>query len=466
MLRFFFKQIIIVFFISFCSAVSAVDVPIYDFSLTPYSQNSNDYLPSDSDDYSTPLLSEQYQKLQLKQFYNHYYASDSRGLSPWNVHLIKSVLPIVKTTELQLLDKFNNQGKAPIDRHYGANFKEKSAIWWNKIKQNMGLEALASSEFKKENKAIAITNTLARALPDFAPDFYYFSLPGQGFPFDNLQESAIWAGTPLYVLTNSQDKAWSLVLTPDAYFAWVKSNDIARVSAQFINQWQQAAQKGLAAVTKTEASIVDVNQNFLFSGYIGAVFPLGEQQGAKTAIFIPVKNKHNQAVITTAFIDSESATLMPLIASKENFVKIIKQLKNRTYGWGSLFFFNDCSQEMKSLFTPFGIWLPRNSGAQGKLTPSLDLSKNTMDERLATLKAQGHPLMTLVYIRGHVMLYVGNKQFTNQDSEAISYQNIWGLSPKSRDKRYVIGQSVFFRFLNTSLKIRTLIHKRIHPILG
>ncbi|ARG97322.1 SH3 domain-containing protein [Legionella micdadei] len=431
----------------FYSLAFAIDVPIYDFPLESYSQNSNDYVPMNSDDYSASILTEHYQKLQLQQFYNHYYASDAQGLSPWSEQMVRSVLPIVKKIEQQILDDFNNQNKSPIERHYSENFKEKNQLWWNKIKRNMALEALESSSYNEEKKAIAVANTLARALPDAAPDFYHVSLPGQGFPFDNLQESAIWAGTPLYVFSTSQDKAWSLVLTPDAYFAWVKSNDIAYASHPFINQWQQAAQKNLVAITKTEASIVDSNDNYRFTGYVGAVFPLAQRNTRKTSIFIPVKNEHNQAVIKAAVVHSQDAEIMPLPASKKNLVKIIRQLKNRPYGWGSTFFFNDCSQEMKSIFTPFGIWLPRNSGAQGKLNSSLDLSQEDVDKRLAILKEKGHPLMTLIYIGGHVMLYVGNKKLNNQETEAVSYQNVWGLSPKSRDKRYVIGQSAYLPLL-------------------
>lgn len=31
-----------------------------------------------------------------------------------------------------------------------------------------------------------------------------------------------------------------------------------------------------------------------------------------------------------------------------------------------MYFYNDCTAELKNLFTPFGIWLPRNSGAQAE----------------------------------------------------------------------------------------------------
>lgn len=420
----------------------AIDVPIYDFPISAYSQNSNDYVSPETDDYGKSLLSPEYQTRQLKQFFNHYYSSNPQGLSPWSEQMVISVLPLVQKIESEILDDFNNQNKSNEEKHYAENFKEHDQIWWKKIKENMNLNSLAASEFKEENRAISITNTSARALPDGAPDFFHASLPGQGFPFDNLQESAIWAGTPLYVLSVSRDKAWSLVLTPDGYFSWVKSNDIAYASSDFIQKWQQTAYRGLVAITQTEASIVDERQHFLLTGYIGSVFPLFKQTKQKTYLFIPVKNKHNQATIKLGIVDNSAGNKMPLPASAQNIVKIIDQLKNRPYGWGGAFFFNDCSQEMKSIFTPFGIWLPRNSAQQAGLSSSVDLSKNTIDERLSLIKEKGHPLTTLIYIRGHVMLYVG----TNKD-DAITYQNAWGMSPENRDKRYIIGQSLFIPLL-------------------
>ncbi|MDR3442048.1 MAG: SH3 domain-containing protein [Legionella sp.] len=435
------KFIITPFVFLYFSACSAMEVPIYDFPVT-YSQNANDYLSPEGEDYSKTLLSPEYQNLQLKQFYNHYYSSDAQGLSPWSRQMVASALPLMKIVAPEILEDFNNQNKSNENKHYAENFKEHDQTWWSRIRDNMDLSVLASSEFKEENRAISVANTHARALPDSAPDFFHASVPGQGFPFDNLQESAIWAGTPLYVFSMSKDKAWSLVLTPDGYFAWVKSNDIAYVSSGFINQWQTAAQHSLIAVTQTEASIVDEQQQFQFSAYIGAVFPMIERNSQQTSILIPVKNSHNQAMIKTGIINTTASNIMPLTASPKNLVKIINQLKNRPYGWGGAFFFNDCSQEMKSIFTPFGIWLPRNSAQQARLSSTLDLSKNNVDERIGLLKEKGHPLMTIIYIGGHVMLYVGNK-----DSGTITYQNVWGMSPESRDKRYVIGQSLFFPLL-------------------
>ena len=442
------RFIIFLFFNTFLSLSLAIEVPIYDFSIKAYPQNSNYYISPTSKDYSTSLLKPEYQAAQLEQFYNHYYATDPiKGLSPWSESLVRSILPLVQKLQLENLIAFDNQNKDFMQKHYGENFKEQGENWLTNIRNNMDINRLESLVFNEENRAIAINNTLARVLPESAPDFFHFSLAGQGFPFDNLQESAVWAGTPLYIISMSNDKVWSLVLTPDAYFAWVKNNDIASVSSEFISQWQTAAQKGLVAITKTAVSITDSQQHTQFTGYIGAVFPLVKRNEQETSFLIPGKNHQHQAEIIVGFVNKNAASQMPMTASKKNMVKIIKQLQNRPYGWGGAYFFNDCSQELKSLFTPFGIWLPRNAAQQAELSPSLDLSKNSIDERISLLKKKGHPLMTIVYIGSHVMLYIGNKDRGNNELEIITYQNRWGLSPKNGDKRYVIGQSLFFPLL-------------------
>lgn len=427
----------------------AIDVPIYDFSIARYSQNVEEYLVPTDKDYRLPLLPYRYQVAHLKQFYNHYFASDEEGLSPWSETLVRALLPRVSRIENDILNEFENANKAPLEQHYGENFKPHPESWLNKIMQNMDLPVLDSLEYKKGNRAISIHNTFARALPSAAPDFYHFSLPGQGFPFDNLQESAIWAGTPLYVLSVTKDKAWSLVVTPDAYFAWVNSNDIAYTSKEFIANWQYAAKKGLLAITETGVSIFNSEGQFQFKGYIGAVFPLAESTKGRFSILIPGKAANQQATLVTGIIAKKSGHVMPLVASKKTLADLISQLQNRPYGWGGAFFYNDCSQELKSLFTPLGIWLPRNSAQQSKLSTTEDLTKHSLNDRLAMLKAKGHPFMTIIYIGGHVMLYLGTTKAGSQESEAMTYQNVWGLSPATKDKRYVIGQSLFLPLLKS-----------------
>lgn len=130
------KRLITFSLMLFFSLSYAVEVPIYDFSIKAYTQNTNDYLPSDSADYEVSLLKPDYQAAQLQQFYKHYYATDAQALSPWSEQMVKSILPVVKKIELQILDDFDNQNKTGTDRHYAENFKEHDESWLNQIKQN------------------------------------------------------------------------------------------------------------------------------------------------------------------------------------------------------------------------------------------------------------------------------------------------------------------------------------------
>lgn len=420
----------------------AMDVPIEDFSLEPYPQSVAQHVYTSDNEDTKPVIKPEIQTKQLAEFYRHNYSTAEDSLSPWGESLIKALLPLASHIEQRTLDEYNNEGLSSQQQHYGENFKLHDLKWWTALQNKMQLSSLEQQHYTKANRAIAISNTLARNLPDQAPDFFHASLPGQGFPFDNIQDASIWVGTPLYVLSTTTDNAWSLVLTPEAYITWVKSQDIAFVSDEFIQTWQRAAHEGLIAITHTEASILDQDEHFQFSGYIGAVFPYSSSHSDKTHILIPIKKAKNQADIHIATVATSAAARMPLLATRTNIGQLIQELQNRPYGWGGAYFFNDCSQELKNLFTPLGIWLPKNSAKQSHAGPSIDLSNASVHERLTTLTAKGHPLATLIYIKGHIMLYTGNEQ-----GVAMTYQNIWGLSPESHDKRYVIGQSLFLPLL-------------------
>jgi len=76
----------------------------------------------------------------------------------------------------------------------------------------------------------------------------------------------------------------------------------------------------------------------------------------------------------------------------------------------------------------------------------VDLSSDTPAQRLDYLVSHGQPYRTLIYIGGHVMLYLGN---TTRGGHAVPvvYQDIWGLRPADDSRRAVIGGSVIMPLL-------------------
>lgn len=428
------------------------------FPLKNYDQDIFTWIKSSNENYDKPVITNTKNRLDI--FYKHYIGASS----PWDKNYINEIFRQAKTNEikaieLDVINTFNNEKKPKSEIGYGVNFRPYSKNWIETITNNINLSQFANMRYNENNRAIAIENLYARALPTNDPYFYSFKIAGQGYPFDNLQISALWAGTPIYILGVSHDRAWSLVVTPD-YIGWVKSSGIARTNNSFIKTWANAAQKRLAAITHTKTSIVDTNHVYRFLAYVGAVFPVTDENSNRFKIMIPVADAKQQAVINYAYVGKNDATIIPLTPSPHNFSKIISTLLGRPYGWGNLLFNNDCSSELKSLFTPFGIWLPRHSSEQiyaGKIT---DLGKLSPAKRIHTLMEQGQAFTTLIYTDNHIILFIGN--FPNPNSKEhelmpMTFQDKWGLKPKDHSRRAIIGKSVLFPILERYPEDRSLL---------
>ncbi|MHB1949219.1 MAG: SH3 domain-containing protein [Gammaproteobacteria bacterium] len=419
------------------------------FPLKNYNQTLSDWIKPEDPNYDTPLMPSVVQQQRLANFYKHTYGASS----PWNPDYVKKILQAskpddLKTNEEALIQLFNNKNKKAKEIGYGENFQPYTEDWINNIAANINLAQFDSLQYDAKNRAIAIDNLYARVLPTDDVFFFHYKIAGQGYPFDNLQISALWAGAPVYILTQTQDHAWSLVITSD-YIGWVKSSGLARVSDSFIKTWVTQAFKQLAAITHTKTSILDSNDVFRFSAYVGSVFPVAES--AKTLkIMIPVADAKQQAVIEYAVVSNSDAAILPIAPTRHNFSRIISTLLGRPYGWGNLYFYNDCSSELKSLMTPFGIWLPRHSSDQvyaGKFT---DLSKESPKDRIEYLMERGQAFTTIVYIDGHILLFIGNFPDPNSAKHRLipmTFQNMWGLKPDPSIRRAVIGKSVLFPML-------------------
>jgi len=74
----------------------------------------------------------------------------------------------------------------------------------------------------------------------------------------------------------------------------------------------------------------------------------------------------------------------------------------------------------------------------------VDLGGLGLQERLAALAEVGRPYRSLLWIEGHVMLYLGPLGDPARPG-FMTYQNLWGLRPKEGpDFRAVVGGSVLF----------------------
>jgi hypothetical protein len=264
----------------------------------------------------------------------------------------------------------------------------------------------------------------------------------------------VWAGTPVYILQETRDGAWAKVQTPDCH-GWIPSQALARVGPAFLAAWRQAvAQRGLTAVVATGVPVTDRHGVVRFQTYVGAAFPSGADEGGRSGILIPGRDPGTgMAMAETGFLPPGAGAGQPWACTPRHMAQLWKTLLGRPYGWGNLGFDNDCSGELKAFFTPFGLWLPRHSSEQIRSGWSTDLSGLDLAARIQQVRALGHPGLSLLWLEGHIMLYLGPLDYRTADGRAakgfMTYQNLWGLRPTTGPAyRKIVGGSVLFPVLD------------------
>lgn len=391
-----YKQILLIFVITLLFSACSIKEPIVlqvknsDIEVLATTANDNSF--------NSEIVS--------KDFFDKYF-------KPWN-----STKVSYPKIEAMWGQSYKNK-KVYLENHQLA-----TASWFDKQIEN--------SNFDDYNilakKAITLKNVNIRVIPTNSPMFYDPTQPGEGFPFDYNQNSSLKINTPLIVSHLSKDRAWAYVES-STVGGWVEIGTIAFVDNDFIQEF------------KTSNYFVSVKEKFpiydpIFREYIkvATIFP------KKNNKYIIAKRDDNQnAYISFIDLNSDEVESMPLAFNSENRIKIAKQLIDEPYGWGGLLNNRDCSSFTEDYFATFGKFLHRNSKAQLSNGKYLDMSKLTNSEKKEFMKNNGVPFSTLVYLKGHIMLYIGIKE-----NEPLVLHNMWSVRLKDSDGRkyrHIIGKA-------------------------
>lgn len=435
------------------SAPHAYIDPIGLFPMDRYDQNVDHWIDPASPSYDTPFLSAAEQRAHWDAYLARYFGTRERDPSPWNPAFIDRRLygnggANIVDLQLRRVSKYDNEGRASRKVGYGQNYRAHTAPWIDDIERNMNLQQFAQApRYRPQARAIATDALLVRELPTMDPSFYSHRLAGEGYPFDNLQISSVRPGTPLYVLGWSVDGAWAYVQTPEVQ-GWVPASGVGSVDDAFIAAWSHRPPDAWGVVIAASTGVRDVNDVFRFAATAGTLLPLARHPSPSSQydVLVPARDVDGRAVVREARLPGTVLAPAPLAATPRHLARLLKSLIGRPYGWGNMNFYNDCSSELQSIFSAFGVWLPRHSSSQMSAGDMTDLSADTPAQRLDYLLSHGKPMRTLVYIGGHVMLYLGN---TTREGRTVPlvYQDIWGMRPADNSRRAVIGGSVVFPLL-------------------
>jgi len=284
-------------------------------------------------------------------------------------------------------------------------------------------------------RAITIRVTALRVVPTFRPFYLSFEKAGEGFPFDYAQESGLDANVPVAVIHYTKDKSWALVETGELT-GWVPCQDLARVSR---TQARIYKSKKLGVVVRDNVPLHDRHGNYTGVLKIGMVLPT-DFTGKHPVVLIAKRQDNGAAFFEWIGCSTNAVVPQPLPLSSRNLAMIADRMMGQNYGWGDLFGDRDCASLVQDLYVPFGIWLPRNGNDQGQFGGTyFSLKDLGSDQKEQFILANGIPFGTLLWLKGHIMVYAGK-----YNGRALVFHNIWGIRTKldGKEGRFVIGKAV------------------------
>ncbi|MDD4701855.1 MAG: SH3 domain-containing protein, partial [Desulfovibrio sp.] len=271
-------------------------------------------------------------------------------------------------------------------------------------------------------------------------------------PFDYFQYSLLPLGTPVLIAHTSADGRWHFVECPIAG-GWVDAEDLALVDDSFIALYRNASfaavvhdnvrltsQNGASAATGDQRVSIGTILPALAGGSLGTSIMPGGANAQPVTLLAPVKDSRGMARTAPFAVSSSDVVARPLPLTPGNVATVGNVMMGQLYGWGGMFGERDCSALTRDLLTPFGIWLPRNSVAQARTGAVNSLEGMTPKEKEDTIMRNGVPFLSLVGMRGHIMLYVG--KYNNRPA---IFHNVWGVRTvegNDDNARLVIGRAV------------------------
>lgn len=348
---------------------------------------------------------------------------DSLYFAPWHMN------PDCITSDLNRnIFKYYKQNPG-----WGENRMPRDSMWIKAHEHNANLDMFPNLG----QAGMTTNNTNLRAIPTNKPVFRDFKLAGEGYPFDYLQVSSIPVNTPVYILHQSKDKAWYYAASHIAR-GWIPANHIAFADSNLIQLWEACDQ---VVLVQDEESIYHHSGKFLYRAPLGSCFPLVRENTFDYHVFSATSDNYGQIRLLQCTLSKSAAMKKPVPLTYKHLQLITEGFIGEPYGWGGLFQNRDCSALIKDLFGPFGIMLPRHSTHQAKSRKEFfDLSYLKTKDKEKFIIENGIPYLTLLWLKGHIMLYIGEQQ-----GKALAFHNIWGIRTKSffgKEGRKIVGQAV------------------------
>jgi hypothetical protein len=348
-------------------------------------------------------------------------AYDVLQFAPWHLTTPRHTLE-------QVSWGFKEYGANP---GYGGDGRPHPRDWVRKMALNAHIDDYPQGGFP----AVTVKRIDFRILPTRERHLSSPKHHGKGYPFDNLQESSAPPGTPILVTHCSRDRKWLLTETSYA-LGWVPAADVAAVDPEFMRSWESGR---YAVIIRDKVPVWDETGLLRFRAPLGAVFPKAGEDTGHTWILTAMRDDRGKARLKKARVPKGGTADKPLSLTPRHAAELAAELIGEPYGWGGLDDKRDCSALIRDLFTPFGLWLPRNSWEQAEAGRFISLRGLPPAEKEALIVSRGVPWRTLLWKPGHIMLYIGAHQ-----GQPLIFHSFWSVTTRDavgNKGRVIVGRA-------------------------
>lgn len=310
---------------------------------------------------------------------------------------------------------------------YGEDLKPNAKAFNDELIKSMDIEHYPSAKIK----AVVVRDSDVRAVPTNKP--YYLSQ--KGYPFDRYQNSLIFQGTPVLITHFNLDKTYAHIQSSFVY-GWIKVSDLAYMHDKDIELLTKL--KNYVMPIKDKIPLYTDYGDFYTDARVGELFALIPQsqntpqkpQKKELKAYGFLRDAKGYATLQSIILKEKDFFVFPKAFNSENMAYFIDTMLGQKYGWGGLLGNRDCSAFTRDSFANFGILLPRNSYAQSRYANNyVDLSSMKAKEKEDYILKNATPFGTLIYLKGHIMLYLGA-----YNHQAIVAHSIWSVQTQKHFK--------------------------------
>jgi len=293
---------------------------------------------------------------------------------------------------------------------------------------NMGFEEIP--EEVEVRFGVVTGRADVRGLPT---DMALLPRPGRGF--DMIQYSSLYPAERVALLHTSRDGEWGFFQT-GTFRGWIRMDRVA-----FGEREDVLNDDGGPFVVVTGSKVRVYNERAMETlageAAMGRVLYLTAKKSGKSpkspwTVRFPVRGAQGVLEWKEAYIHQRADVHEGYLPyTRRNIIRQAFKMLGEEYGWGGRDGLRDCSLFIQDVFATVGLKLPRNSryqGLSGDVLAHLD-DYGTREEVALALK-HADPGTTLLTLRGHVMLHIGDVK-----GKPFVIHQIFGYADKKGMKR-------------------------------